>query len=103
MKKQEIFMNHPDTKAQKRKRLPSQCSGQGMAGMCMPGSDQNKYLFLWENRYNLGCFFLLKSAFQGQKQHCKNFIKAFPFSEHQYFKIEIIKNIIDIFKTVSFL
>ncbi len=54
------------------------------------GSDQNKYLFLWENRSNLGCFFLLKSAFQGQKQHCKNFIKAFPSSEHQYFKIEII-------------
>jgi hypothetical protein len=36
------------------------------------GSDPDKFLFLWGNRSNLGCFFLLEPAFRGQKQHCKN-------------------------------
>jgi hypothetical protein len=33
---------------------------------------RDKYLFLWEYRSNLGCFFLLGPAFWGQKQHCKH-------------------------------
>jgi len=37
------------------------------------GSDPNKYLFLWENRSNLGRFFLLESGFWGQKQRYKHF------------------------------
>ena len=39
----------------------------------MTGSDPNKYLFLWNNRCNLGRFFLLESAFWGQKVRFKDF------------------------------
>ena len=37
------------------------------------GSDPDKRLFLWKNRCNLGCFFLLEPAFWGQKVYFKDF------------------------------
>jgi len=39
----------------------------------MTGSDPNKYLFLWNNRCNLGRFFLLDAGFWGQKVGFKGF------------------------------
>ena len=39
------------------------------------GSDPDKCLFLWDNRSNLGCFFLLELAFWGQKLRFKDFVR----------------------------
>jgi len=42
-------------------------------GSVLLGSDPNKWLFLFDNRSKLGCFFLLGPAFWGQKVGFKGF------------------------------
>ena len=43
----------------------------GIVFLYIAGSDPDKCLFLRDNRFNLGCFFLLAPGFWGQKQGFK--------------------------------
>jgi len=56
----------------------------------MTGSDPDKSLFSKDNRYILGCFFLLAAAFRGQKQGFKIALESIPYCPYSGQRMDIL-------------